>query len=706
MKKIFLLLVLFILSLDLFGKIRLPNIFSNDMVLQRNTTVKIWGWANPNEKIILKADWMKSPLTAAADANGNWMIRIKTVKAGGPHKISISGENEIVFNNVLLGEVWICSGQSNMEFTLKMLGGWDSHYKNDKEDFIKKGYTQMRFCQVEKAASAVPLDTCKARWFVPKVDDVENFSATAYFFGRELYNKLHVPIGLISTNWGGTPAETWTEKEYLEKDTDLNYYLALNSNWEAGQPAKLYNAMINPLINYTIRGAIWYQGEANVDNSNLYNKLFTTMIKCWRDKWQIGDFPFYYVQIAPYNYGDDSQSSAFLREAQLKTLSTAKNTGMAVTMDIGNPNDIHPKNKQAVGYRLALWALANTYKVKVPAYSGPLYSKFKIENNKMRLFFDYAGKGLLCKGAKLTGFKIADESMNFVDAEAVIDKNTVVVYNSSITKPVAARFAFTNIDSSNLFNKEGLPASSFRTDTAPFYKPAMAISSLPGSDGKSLNVKLSCADSKAEIHYTLDGSDPLFSSLKFDNTINLENTTLLKARAFNNGIKSLNKIEFNFNKHLAFGKKVIYKEKYSPRYESSKEFALTDGIRGSTDFHDGFWQGFQEINFETTIDLDEVKPINKISIGFLSAVGSWIFPPKKIEYFISEDGINYTKFFEMSIPVPASNGKTVTETYSTAVKNTKARFIKIAAENIAVCPVWHPGKGGKAWLFADEIIVE
>jgi sialate O-acetylesterase len=705
MKRLFLLSVLFVLTIDLFGKVRLPNIFSSDMVLQQNSIVKIWGWANPNEKITLKTDWLKSPVTTAANENGRWLIKFPTIKGGGPHTITISGENEIVLNNVLLGEVWICSGQSNMEFTIKMLGGWDSHYKNDKEDFIKNGYPQLRFCQVEKTASNIPLDTCKARWFSPDLDAVENFSATAFFFGRELYNKLNVPIGLISTNWGGTPAETWTEKEYLEKDSDLNYFLKLNSSWEAGQPGNLYNAMINPLINYTIRGAIWYQGEANVDNSNLYTKLFTTMIKCWRDKWQIGDFPFYYVQIAPYNYGDESESSAYLREAQLKTLSSSKNTGMAVTMDIGNPNNIHPTQKQDVGRRLALWAFAKTYKLNVHAFSGPLFKKYQIEKDKIRLYFDYADKGLYAKGDKLKNFKIADESMNFVDAEAVIEKNTVVVFNQSIKKPVAARFAFTNTDSSNLFNKEGLPASSFRTDTIPFYKPAMSIIK-SGSSNNGLSIKLACADNKASIHYTLDGTEPSFQSPEYGSSIVLDKSVILKTRAFNNGIKSLNKLEFTFDKHLAFGKKVIYKEKFSPKYESSGEFALTDGIRGSTDFHDGFWQGFQQINFEAVIDLEEVKTINKISIGFLKAIGSWIFPPKKIEYFISEDGINYSKLNELINGIPSSYGDVVSETFSIDANNSKARYIKIAAENAGVCPGWHTGKGDKAWLFTDEIIVK
>ena len=704
MKKIIYLLVLFLFVQNMQGKIKLPNIFSNDMVLQQNTTVKIWGWGNPNEKVTVKAEWMKSPVTVTTGANGKWIAKIKTAKAGGPYTITITGENEIALTNVLLGEVWICSGQSNMEFTIKMLGGWDKQYPAEKEDFTKNDYSMMRFCQVQQATSDIPLDTCNAKWFVPTLENTETFSATAYFYGRELYNKLHVPIGLISTNWGGTPAESWTELSYIEKDTDLNYYIALQSTGP-NKPASLYNAMINPLINYTIKGAIWYQGEANVDNANLYNKLFTTMIKCWRDKWQIGNFPFYYVQIAPYNYGDQFQSSAYLREAQLKTLSTSKNTGMAVTMDIGNVKNIHPTNKPEAGRRLALWAFAKTYGIKVPAFSGPVYKKSKIEGNKIRLAFDYADSGLLVKGDKLTGFTIADKSMNFKNAEAQIEKNSIVVSNKEIPNPAAVRFAFTDTDTSNLFNGDNLPASSFRTDAVPFYKPGMSVQPIGNPEKGTMDVKLFCADSKAELHYSTDGSEPTASSPKYTNAISLDKTTSLKAKAYKKGILSLNLLEFNFNKHLAFGKAVTYKDKYMPKYQAAKEYTLTDGLRGTTNFNDGFWQGFQQINFETVVDLGEVKTISQISVGFLKAIGSWIFPPKRIEYYISEDGINYTKVSELTNKIPAEYGKTAPENFSINMQKTKARFVKIFAENQGTCPEWHEGKGGKAWLFADEIII-
>jgi sialate O-acetylesterase len=703
MKRIIFLLALFLFIQNIQGKVKLPNIFSNDMVLQQNTTVKIWGWANPNEKITVKAGWAKSPVSVVTGADGKWLAKIKTIKAGGPYSITISGEDEITLTNVLLGEVWICSGQSNMEYTIKMLGGWEL-YKNEKEDFVKNDYSKMRFCQIEKATSDTPMDTCKARWFVPTLENTETFSATAYFYGRELFNKLNVPIGLISTNWGGTPAEAWTEIEYLKKDDDLNYYIALQ-NKGADKPASLYNAMINPLINYTIKGAIWYQGEANVDNSNLYNKLFTTMIKCWREKWQIGNFPFYFVQIAPYNYGDKEEASAYLREAQTATLKTAKNSGMAVTMDIGNISNIHPKNKQEVGRRLALWAFAKTYKQKTPVYSGPLYKNFKIEKNKIRLFFDYADKGLIAKGEKLTGFKIADNSMNFTDAEAEIQKNSVVVYNKDIANPVAVRFAFTNTDTSNLFNKDMLPATSFRTDKLPFYKPQMEITPFVKIGQGVADFGIFCADSKAEIHYTTDGTEPSAASPKYEKTFTLDKSSHVKARAYKNGTASLNTLESVFEKHAAFGKDVVYKNAYSEKYASSKEFALTDGLRGSGSFNDGRWQGFPQVNLDAVIDLGEVKAINQIGIGFLKAIGSSIFPPKKIEYFVSDDGINFVKKSEIINTIPASYGNTEPETFTTTLQNTKARYIKIVAENQNVVPDWHQNKGGKAWLFADEIIV-
>jgi len=706
MKKSIILLLLFISIQSIPGKIKLPGIFSNDMVLQQNTTVKIWGWGNPGEKVTVKAEWMKSPVAVITGADGKWLVKLKTVKAGGPYTITLSGENEIVLNNVLLGEVWVCSGQSNMEYTIKMLGGWDKYFPAEKEDLTKNGYQQIRLCQVTQATSAAPMDTCKANWIMPGVESVENFSATAYFYGRELYNALKTPIGLISTNWGGTPAEAWTEISYLEKNDELKYYLSLNNSNPPNQPAKLFNAMINPLVNYTIKGAIWYQGEANVDNADRYNTLLTTMIKCWRDKWHIGDFPFYFVQIAPYNYGDDANSSAFLREAQTKTLSTAKNTGMAVTMDIGNIKDIHPKNKQEVGKRLALWALAKTYKANIAAYSGPLYKNFVKEGNKIRIFFDYAGKGLTVKGNKLTGFTIADNKMNFISAEAVIDKNTVLVYNKDITNPSAVRFAFTDTDTSNLFNKDNLPATSFRTDKIPFYKPDITIIPALNIEKSVIDVNINCADSKAEIHYTTDGTEPAASSPKYEKSLSLDKSSQINARAFKNGVKSLNTAGLKFDRHEAFGKKVTYKELYASKYSSTKDFALTDGIRGSSSFNDGLWQGFKETDFEVVIDLGEIKTISQISAGFLKAISAHIFPPRKVEFYISEDGINFIKKFEITNIIPSENGRTAPETYTANIAGAKTRFVKVYAQNQGTCPDWHSGKGSKAWLFADEIIVK
>ncbi len=706
MKKLTILLIVLLFSLPSFGKVKLPSIFADDMVLQRNTKVKIWGWGSPGETVTIKAGWLKNGVTVKTDSEGKWLAELKTGKAGGPYTISVKGENEILLNNILLGEVWICSGQSNMEYTIKMFGGWDVNFLKDKEDFEKNDYSKIRFCQVDKAVSKVPLDTCKAQWMVPSVENLENFSAAAYFFGRELYNRLKVPVALISTNWGGTPAEAWTDLKYLQDDKDLNYYLNINNNWEQNRPAELYNAMINPLIDYTIRGVIWYQGEANVDNANLYTKLFATMIKCWRDKWGIGDFPFYYVQIAPFNYGDDFNASAYLREAQLNTLAVTKNTGMAVTMDIGNPENIHPTDKQDVGKRLALWALAKTYNVKVPGYSGPVYKSFKKEGNKIRLFFDHTGKGLKAGGDKLSGFKIAGSDMKFVDADAVIDKNTVLVSSNEVPEPAAVRFAFTNTGSSNLYNSYDLPASSFRTDTIRFYKPDIFISASVNKSAGALEVKLSSADKNAVLHYTTDGSEPVLTYPEYKEPVLLSNTAELNAKAFSGNTPSINSLQLKFEKHLAFGKPVSYKEPYSAKYAASKEYTLTDGVRGGNNFNDGFWQGFQSVNFDVTIDLGAPLEIHTISAGFLRAMASWIFPPKKVEFYTSDDGINFTKKFEIVNPVPTGYGDVAPETYTAPLQNTTARFVRVFAENQNTIPEWHQGKGGKAWLFADEIIVK
>jgi sialate O-acetylesterase len=462
-----------------YADVRLPSVISDNMVLQQNSEVNIWGWAKPKEKIYLKASWQQVfGKSVRADNNGNWKITLRTPKAGGPHKITIKAGNTVNLENILTGEVWIASGQSNMEMPLKPVSKAYTGVSNFEEEIANADYPEIRLFQVGNYASIEPLDEvepgievynipkaeCKWQQCSPKT--VANFSSTAYFFARKLHKELGVPVGIIDSSWGGTMAESWTPAEGLEKlgyHEQLKHYALTPQNPDQKNiPIRLYNGMIHPLRNLTIKGVVWYQGESNISQSDKYCRLFSTMIEQWRGAFG-QDFPFYFVQISPFNY-DANQNSAFLREAQLKTMISVPKTGMAVTMDIGNLTDIHPKNKQEVGRRLGLWALANDYGRTELVFSGPIYKSMQVEKNTIRLWFNHIGSGLIARDGELTNFTIAGNDKVFVDATAKIENDTVVVFSEKVLNPVAVRFAFSNTAMPNLFNKEGLPASPFRSD--------------------------------------------------------------------------------------------------------------------------------------------------------------------------------------------------------------------------------------------------
>ncbi len=654
--------------------IALPSILNNNMVLQQNSTVTIWGKSGPYVKVKINADWGQNAKTKS-DETGNWKTKIKTPAAGGPYQISISSaDTNIVLTNVMVGEVWLCSGQSNMEMPM---GGFSrfEQITNGPEEIQKANYPEIRMFTVEKGMSEMPEENCTGNWDVCSPETAGRFSATAFFFGNKLSESFNrqIPIGLIHSSWGGTPVESWISGKYLENHKDfketiakinksipvyqefrdwldkhekiemhsllansekpymgidfntlqcaeenyddnewdsiilpklwestqignmdgtvwfrkkvtipgswvgkelqislgpiddmdvvyfngtkiggyeeLGYYAApriynidknlvkkgintiairvidnqggggiygtensiklsvkdgnstkpisLSGSWkyrvaayytnntyylfdinkdEYNEKPKiemnlsqytasiLYNAMIAPLVPYTIKGAIWYQGEANVDRAAQYLETFPLMIKNWRDDWQIGDFPFYYVQIAPYNYSNVSgTSSADIRDAQRRTLDVTENTGMAVTLDIGNIQSIHPGNKKDVGTRLALWALSKDYG-KDLTFSGPLYKSSVIEEDHIRITFNYADQGIVLKELQDNQFEIAGEDKEYIKALVKTDGNDIIVYHPDVQKPAYARYAYHNGSEASLFNKEGLPASSFTTE--------------------------------------------------------------------------------------------------------------------------------------------------------------------------------------------------------------------------------------------------
>ncbi len=635
------LITLSLLTATSFADVKLPAVIADNMVLQQNKTITLWGWADPSESISVKPSWQKRPKKTKADKDGNWSINTKTPKASGPHTITITANNTITIQTVMTGEVWLCSGQSNMEWPM-------SKVNNSQQEIASAKFPGIRIFTVKNTISKTPLPDCTGSWSQCSPETVGSFSAVGYFFGRNIHQELNIPVGLISADWGGTPAESWTsaktlkkmddfalavetleqsdpseiekllkqkmnqwQKQINEKDPGSKEYwqspstddaewktMELPKDWtstelasfdgvvwfrkttnlppswskndmtitlgpiddydtlyvngiEIGQtlnwstprqytipasalktgkntiavrvidlhgnggiygipeqmtlkptgapdsqavklagtwkyktgalakdvpaipqtspsinahtPTSLYNGMIAPLTNYGIAGAIWYQGESNAARAYQYRKLFPAMIEDWRDNFDQGNFPFYFVQIAPYSYAPNVPSEK-LREAQFLTLKNTKNSGMAVTSDIGNIKDIHPRNKQDVGKRLALWALAKTYGKKDVVYSGPVYKKFKIQDSKIRLYFEYTDGGLVAKDGPLTDFTIAGTDKAFVPATATIDGDTIIVSSDKVPDPTAVRFAWSNTAEPNLFNGAGLPASSFRTD--------------------------------------------------------------------------------------------------------------------------------------------------------------------------------------------------------------------------------------------------
>lgn len=436
-------------------------LFSDGAVLQQGMSVPVWGTANDGEKVTVSFQNQKAVTTAR---DGKWMVRLNPLKAGGPYTMTISGENTIEIKNLLVGEVWVCSGQSNMEFTLRTASNADTAIANCKDPML-------RLFNVPKRTSYTPTTDIDTTWQECNPDSVSWFTAVGYFFGRDLRNALKVPVGLIESAWGGTYAQTWTSNAMFESKPEYRDMLVQIKKGGDGpnRPTVLYNGMVHPLLPYAIRGAIWYQGEANAGEAYKYRTLFPDMITSWRNAWGQGDFPFLFVQLAPFmKIADQPEESAWaeLREAQLLTSQHCPNTGMAVITDVGNPDDIHPKQKEPVGARLALLARKVAYKQKL-VYSGPVYKSMKINGDSIILSFDSIGSGLMVKGDKLTGFAIAGPDKKFVWADAQIDGKRVVVKSPQVPNPVAVRYGWANCPVVNLYNKEGIPATPFRTDNFP-----------------------------------------------------------------------------------------------------------------------------------------------------------------------------------------------------------------------------------------------
>ena len=438
--------------------VRLPPIIGSHMVLQQKSTVNLWGWSNPAEKIRIMTDWDSKVYEASADSGGQWTLPVQTPAAGGPYKVVVNGSNAIVLEDVMIGEVWVCSGQSNMEWS------GDQSLPQSLEEAPRANNAKIRFFYIPKTTAETPQDRCEGSWKVCSPEEMIHFSAVGYFFGKNLQQSLNVPVGLIGSNWGGTPAEVWTPREAIQNDPELVEAAGKLQPfaWWPKDPGKCFNAMIHPITKYKIAGAIWYQGESNAATAYAYQKLFTTMIGAWRKAWN-NDFPFYFVQIAPFAYGN-THVGALLREAQTRSASYP-NTGMVVVSDlVENVKDIHPINKRDVSQRLANWALAKTYGRDGITFQSPIFKRMQVEGSKIRIHFDHAPGGLVARNGGPTEFHIAGADKKFVPATGTIDGNTVLVSSDAVGQPVAVRFGFSNTAIPNLFSKEGLPVNLFRTD--------------------------------------------------------------------------------------------------------------------------------------------------------------------------------------------------------------------------------------------------
>jgi len=481
--------LIFSLSIPARSDVTLPALLADHMVIQRGLPVHVWGMAAPHESV--SVTFRGETKAGTADDDGRWSVFLSPGEAGGPFQLSIKATNTITLGDVLVGDVWVASGQSNMEFTL-------AHVVNGETEVAAAQYPKIRFFRVKHKPADYPLENVESEgWAACTPETAADSSAVAYFFARNLQQKQGVPIGLIESYWGGTAAEAWTSLRALAADASLMPVFAARAktlatesitalrlqrserefqqakaegkplpdrpwhpDFAAWAPAALYNGMIAPLTPFTIRGVIWYQGESNSgpDRAPLYARLFQTMIRDWRNAWGEGDFPFLYVQIANWNTAPEDLWPD-VRNAQRQALAL-KNTGMAVTIDIGDAVDIHPKNKQDVGLRLALAARAITYGEKVE-WSGPLYRQVTQEEHALRVWFDHAS-GLVAKGAEVTGFEVAGADGKYSPAEAKIEGTSVVVSSSAVQTPISVRYGWAANPNCNLFNKEGLPASPFQ----------------------------------------------------------------------------------------------------------------------------------------------------------------------------------------------------------------------------------------------------
>lgn len=457
-------------SLRAFGQLELPSLFSDNMVLQQQTEAKIWGTAKPKAAVEIDASWMEQMIRIKANKEGQWKTTVPTPKAGGPHELTIRSGNEIKLKNVMIGEVWLCGGQSNMEMPLRGFRG--EPVANSNREIVNSKNPGIRLISVPRKSTIEPQTDFEGSWKEASPATSGEFSAVAYYFAKQVQALTGVTIGLVDVTYGGSNIEAWMNADMLAPYGEIEIPVSDEAIKEKNRtPTVLYNGMLHPVIGYTIKGAIWYQGESNAERPLAYQELFPDMIKLWRAKWDQGVFPFYFAQIAPFNYDlfypEEKPwfaNSAYLRDAQRKAQYAIPNSGMACLLDAGDMKTIHPMDKRTPGERLAWLALAQTYGFEGFGYATPDFDELAIEDTLVTVTFKNLPNGITSYGKEVTAFEIAGEDQVFYPAKCNVRRKTVQVYAEHVKKPVAVRYAFTNEGSAQLFSTEGILVTSFRTD--------------------------------------------------------------------------------------------------------------------------------------------------------------------------------------------------------------------------------------------------
>ncbi|WP_295768335.1 sialate O-acetylesterase [uncultured Mucilaginibacter sp.] len=470
-RSVFATIIFIALSVAAYGQVKLASIFTSNMVLQQQMDVPIWGWDKPGKPVSVTTSWNNKTYKTVTDNAGKWKIKVATPSFGGPYTVTINDGQINKLDNVLIGEVWLCGGQSNMEMPMKGFKGQPIMGSN--EAILKSKNNNIRLYTVPRSSVTEVQENSKpSEWRVASPEFVSNFSATGYYFGRLLNEMLNVPVGLINCSYSGSYAEAWVDPDVLKAFPEVKIPAKGDTIKQVSRtPTTLYNGMLHPILGYGIKGAIYYQGESNYERPDNYELLFPALVKRWRQLWAQGDFPFLYAQIAPYDYAQlppynkgGKYNSAYLRDAQRKSLKTIPNSGMAVLMDIGEQPSIHPARKEPGGTRLAYLALGKVYDIKGFGFASPEYESITVKDTLATIKFTNVANGLTSYSKPLTQFEIAGKDQKFYPAKAVISGSSVNVSSSQVKQPVAVRYAFRDFIVGELYGTDGLPVSSFRTD--------------------------------------------------------------------------------------------------------------------------------------------------------------------------------------------------------------------------------------------------